>query len=186
MKKLLVIEDDFALAMGIQFALKAEDFDVVVANTLKAADEANIVQGLDIGADDYITKPFGVKELSSRIKATLRRYEKNSKNNDIDGELRNIGEFVINRKKNTVSKNGEQIILTPSEYKLLMELIENKNIILERNILIQRLWDIDESFVDDNTLSVYIKRLRDKIESNPSNPKYIITARGRGYSFKDE
>jgi DNA-binding response OmpR family regulator len=231
MKKILVIEDDYALAMGIQFSLKAEDFDVVVVHTLENADkilinndinlilldvmlpdgngydycksliernieipiifltaisdEANIVQGLDIGADDYITKPFGVKELSSRIKATLRRYEKNSKVKNFDNELLTISELVINKKKNSVTKNGEEIILTPSEYRLLIELIENKNTILERNVLIERLWDIDGSFVDDNTLSVYIKRLRNKIENDPSNPKYILTVRGVGYTFKE-
>lgn len=230
MRKILVVEDDYALALGIQFALKAEEFDVVVANTLTKADEilidndinlilldvmlpdgngydycrsllqrsieipiifltavsdeANIVQGLDIGADDYITKPFGVKELSSRIKATLRRCEKNLKVKNIDHELLIISELVINKKKNSVTKSGEKIILTPSEYRLLIELIENKNIILERNVLIERLWDIDGSFVDDNTLSVYIKRLRNKIENDPSNPKYILTARGVGYTFK--
>lgn len=231
MKKILVIEDDYALAMGIQFSLKAEDFDMVVVHTLENADkilinndinlilldvmlpdgngydycrsllqrnievpiifltaisdEANIVQGLDIGADDYITKPFGVKELSSRIKATLRRYEKNSKVKNFDNELLTISELVINKKKNSVTKNGEEIILTPSEYRLLIELIENKNTILERNVLIERLWDIDGSFVDDNTLSVYIKRLRNKIENDPSNPRYILTVRGVGYTFKE-
>ncbi|MCI7443563.1 MAG: response regulator transcription factor, partial [Clostridium sp.] len=165
--------------------LRRREIDVPIIFLTAMSDEVNVVQGLDRGGDDYITKPFGVKELISRVNALLRRYNKVKELESNNKDLIRIGEITINKKRNTLKVNNNNIVLTPSEYRLLIELVENKNNIVERGSLIQKLWDIDGEFVDDNTLSVYIKRLRNKIEENPSKPKRIITIRGIGYSFRE-
>lgn len=159
--------------------IKKTKKDIPVIFVSAVSDEVNIVQGLEKGADDYITKPFGVKELISRIKVVLRRANKNSL---VSSNL-TTSDIEIDLSKAIVYLNGKSIYLTPSEYRLLIELIKNKNKVIEREILIERLWDVDSNFIDDNTLSVYIKRLRDKIEDN--NSQKIITVRGIGYSFVD-
>lgn len=143
-------------------------------------EEVNVVMGLDIGGDDYITKPFRVRELMSRIKAVLRR--KSSKK-EADNNIVKFGDIKIATLEARVFKSGEEIFLTTAEYKLLLILIQNKGIVLSRVRILEKLWDVSYDFVNDNTLTVYIKRLREKIEDNPSSPKYIITARGLGYKF---
>lgn len=143
-------------------------------------EEVNIVMGLDIGADDYITKPFRVRELMSRIKAVLRR--KSSKKEESETNLK-FGDLNIATLEARVFKKEEEIFLTAAEYKLLLILIQNKGHVLSRVQILEKLWDVSYDFVNDNTLTVYIKRLREKIEDNPSSPKYIITARGLGYKF---
>ena len=139
-------------------------------------DEENIVRGLDIGGDDYIGKPFRTKELLSRIKAIMRR-----SNKSIRKETVISGDIKVNLLESKVYK-GEQILwLTPSEYKLLLIFINNFNQALSRKKILEELWDIDGELIDDNSLSVYIRRLRGKIEEETSNPKYIKTVRGVGY-----
>ena len=198
-EKILLVEDDFALAMGTEYTLKTEHYEVVHASDLKTArkclqpdidlvlldvmlpdgngydfcreireadnyvpvifltavsDEVNLVQGLELGADDYIAKPYRVKELLTRISVILRRQRYNNiKKTDLENEA------------------GEDFIF---------ELTLHENQVMTRRQLIERLWDVDESFVDDNTLSVYIKRLRDKLEEDSV---YIRTVRGIGYMF---
>lgn len=144
-------------------------------------DEVNVVAGFDLGADDYITKPFRIRELMARIKSVLRRYSKDS----ADGVIR-LGNLVVNIAEAKVTKNNEDIILTAMEYRLLLTLINNRGNILTRNKLLEEIWDVEGDFVNDNTLTVYIKRLRNKIEDNPANPEIIKTVRGLGYRIDNE
>ena len=147
---------------------------------LTAADEeADIVMGLDIGGDDYITKPFKLAVLMSRINALLRR---SRDYRETGGELISNGIFV-DQIKGEVWKNDEKLDLTASEYKLLVYLMENAGITLSSEQILGHLWDYDERYVDTNTLTVYIRRLRSKIEDNPGDPMHILTVRGRGYKW---
>lgn len=139
-------------------------------------DEVNVVTGFELGADDYITKPFRLKELSVRIKSVLRRYSKDNSNGIIT--LKNI---KINTKEAKVYRDNAEIVLTAMEYKLLLSLVKNRGKVLSRTVLLENLWDIDGDFIEDNTLTVYIKRLRDKIEEEPNKPAVIKTVRGLGY-----
>lgn len=140
-------------------------------------DEVNVVMGFDLGADDYISKPFRINELMARIKSVLRRYKsENSKKGIIE-----IHGLTVNTNEAKVYKNGDEIILTAMEYRLLLILINNQGKILSRNQLLESLWDVDGIFVNDNTLTVYIKRLRSKIEDDLENPKIIKTVRKMGY-----
>lgn len=144
-------------------------------------DEVNVVMGFEMGADDYISKPFRVKELLVRIKSVLRRYNKESN----DGIVK-IRDLVIYTNEAKVYKNGAEIILTAMEYRLLLILLNNRGRVLSRNQLLENIWDIDGDFVEDNTLTVYIKRLRDKIEEEPTNPDIIKTVRGLGYVIEND
>ncbi len=144
-------------------------------------DEVNVVMGFEMGADDYIPKPFRVKELLVRIKSVLRRYNKESN----DGIVK-IRDLVIYTNEAKVYKNGTEIILTAMEYRLLLILLNNRGRVLSRNQLLENIWDIDGDFVEDNTLTVYIKRLRDKIEEEPTRPDIIKTVRGLGYVIEND
>ncbi|MDU9053197.1 MAG: response regulator transcription factor, partial [Clostridioides difficile] len=147
---------------------------------LTASDEeVNVVMGLDMGGDDYITKPFKLNELISRIKALLRRYNFTSENVT---ELKS-NNITVKLLENRVFKNEIELELTTAEYKLLCLLMKNKNIVLTRKNILDKLWDGNGSFVDDNTLSVYVRRLRNKIEDNPENPKILLTVRRMGYKW---
>ena len=135
--------------------------------------------GLDLGGDDYITKPFRVKELLSRIKAALRR----SPGGSVDKTHIISGGIQIYPLEAKVLKKGSPLQLTPGEYKLLNLLMSNGDLALSRAMILEKLWDVEGEFVDDNTLSVYIRRLREKIEDNPSKPEHILTVRGIGYKW---
>lgn len=139
-------------------------------------DEVNVIMGLELGADDYISKPFRVKELLARIKTVLRRYNKDT----ADGMI-NIGNIRINTNEAKVYKDSKEVILTAMEYRLLLIFINNRGIVLSRQKLLEDIWDVAGDFVNDNTLTVYIKRLRDKIEEDPASPNIIKTVRGLGY-----
>lgn len=154
------------------------DFPVIFLTAYD--DEVNVVMGLELGADDYISKPFRVKELIARIKSVLRRYNRESKG------ITKIGNVLINTNKATVFKNGQEVILTAMEYKLFLILLNNRGNILSRNKLLEYIWDVEGDFVNDNTLTVYIKRLRDKIEDDPSAPMIIKTIRGLGYVIEND
>ena len=143
-------------------------------------EEVNIVMGLDIGGDDYMTKPFRIRELISRMKAVLRR---KSNNNEDNKKVLKFSDISIHTLEARVFKNSEEIFLTSVEYKLLLILIQNKNAVLSRSQILEKLWDVSYDFVNDNTLTVYIKRLREKIEDDSSNPSKIITVRGLGYKW---
>lgn len=227
MSNILLIEDDTTLAFGIEYTLKNEGFDVILAENLTEArrafqtdivdivlldvtlpdgngyefckevrmsskipiifltscsDEANVVMGLDLGADDYISKPVRIKELVSRINAVLRR---NSKEKEVASIIK-CDDIEINILQGKVKKRGQEVVLTAVEYKLLLTLIQHSEQILSRNTILENLWDIDGEFIDSNTLSVYIRRLREKIEDNASIPVHILTIRGVGYKWTSQ
>ena len=142
-------------------------------------DEINVVTGFELGADDYISKPFRVRELLARVKSVLRRYSKDN----ADGIVK-IGELSVNTAEARVLLRGEEVILTAMEYRLLLSFVNNRGTVLTRRKLLEEIWDVDGDFVNDNTLTVYIKRLRDKIENDPNDPQYIKTVRGMGYLMK--
>lgn len=144
-------------------------------------DEVNVVMGLDIGADDYISKPFRVRELVARIKSVMRRC-----GSDKAAQVVHLGEITVNLNEAKVTKNGSEIILTAMEYRLLLTFLNNRGKVLSRNKLLEDIWDVDGDFVNDNTLTVYIKRLRDKIERDPACPTVIKTVRGLGYMIENE
>lgn len=144
-------------------------------------EDAEIVKGLDIGADDYITKPFKLSILESRINTVLRRVKRDI---SIDDEILSNGLRLI-KSQTKVYKGDVEIPLTGREYRLLEMFMENKNQSLTRRFILERLWDIEGDFVNDNTLTVTIKRLREKIEDNPNKPKILRTIRGIGYRMEN-
>ena len=219
-QKLLVVEDDRSIAVGLEYSLGQEGFGVTlcagVADALEALkterfdlavldlslpdgsgydvcraikrqgdmpvifltardDEVSVVMGLDMGADDYITKPFRIRELTSRIRRVLRRAGQGG------STLMEFGPVQINAALGKVYKNGQDVFLSALEYRLLMTLANHAGQVLSRNQLLESIWDVSGDFVNDNTLTVYIKRLREKIEDDPQNPVVIETVRGLGY-----
>jgi len=222
MKKVLLVEDDKTIVMGLEYTLRQEGYDVIVCYNVAQAekavddsrfdiaildlslpdgsgydicrrikargdtpvvfltacdDEVNVVMGLDMGADDYVTKPFRIRELLSRLRTVLRRAEKTE---DAKDEL-HLGDITINTRQARVWKNSIEILLTALEYRLLLTLAVHPGQVLSRTQLLEGIWDIAGDFVNDNTLTVYVKRLREKIEDDPQNPKLIHTVRGLGY-----
>lgn len=139
-----------------------------------SGDEYSVVTGLDLGADDYIGKPFRPRELVSRIRSVLRRCGKSI-------SVLELSDIRIDATGGTVQKNGQEIFLSALEYRLLLIFANNKGKILSRTKLLEEIWDIAGEFVNDNTLTVYIKRLREKVETDPQNPTIIKTIRGLGY-----
>ena len=139
-----------------------------------SGDEFSVVTGLDMGADDYISKPFRPRELISRIKTVLRRSGKTQ-------SILEYGPIKIDTIKGSVYKNKEEIFLSALEYKLLLVFFNNKGVVLSRTKLLDEIWDIAGEYVNDNTLTVYIKRIREKIEDHPQEPEIIKTVRGLGY-----
>jgi DNA-binding response OmpR family regulator len=158
-----------------------ERSDIPVIFLTAVDDEVNVVMGLDMGADDYITKPFRIRELISRIKSVLRRYHKQAQTKTTI-EIENVR---INTLDGKVYKNGVEVPLTALEYRLLLIFANNIGQVLSRNQLLERIWDVAGDFVNDNTLTVYIKRLREKLEDNPQQPTLIKTVRGLGYKVGD-
>ncbi len=224
--KLLLVEDDKAIAEGLAYYLDAEGFLLTcchdfasasntientrfdlaildislpdgngfdICNKIKQTsdtpvifltardDEGSTVMGLDIGADDYITKPFRIRELHSRIKSVLRRSGKTGSGNNYD--IIEIDSLTLNLKEGKVQKNESEIYLTALEYRLFLTLLQNEGQVLTRSQLLESIWDVSGDFVNDNTLTVYIKRLREKIEDDPQNPTIIKTVRGMGYKI---
>lgn len=155
--------------------------DIPVIFLTVVDDEVNVVMGLDMGADDYITKPFRIRELISRIKTVLRRYEKSKINNDQSSSIIPIGPINVHTLEGKVYKGTEEILLTALEYRLLMIFVNHRGQVLSRKQLLELIWDVAGDFVNDNTLTVYIKRLRKKIENDAQHPAVIETVRGMGY-----
>jgi DNA-binding response OmpR family regulator len=224
MNKTLLVEDDSALSIGIEFTLKDEGYQVFTSATLEEGkelfnnevfsliildvnlpdgsgydlckyirsksdvpiifltaldEEVNVVLGLEIGGDDYICKPFRVRELTSRIKALIRR---NSKNSSTGLKLLS-GDLTVNTSTAAVLKKEKEIVLTSKEYKLLLIFLNKPHVLIKREEILSELMDGAEVFFDENTLSVYIKRIREKIEDNPKEPICILTQRGLGYKW---
>lgn len=227
MIKILLVEDERAVALAVIYSLKKEGFSIEHANNLAKAremilsdydlilldimlpdgdgyelcseiresgndtpiifmsacdEEFNIVMGLDLGGDDYVTKPVKIKELTSRINAVLRRKSKVIKESKDLNILESKG-IKLNMATHLVEKNGEELTLTLNEFKLLKVLMENAPNVLTRSIILDKIWDIDGNFIDDNALSVYMKRLREKIEEDSTKPELILTVRGVGYKW---
>ena len=224
MYKILIVEDDSAIRLGLRYYLEQEGFAVLEADSVLSARnnfnslvdlvlldinlpdgngfdlfkeiknkcdipiifltandlEVSVVMGLDMGADDYITKPFKARELVSRIKSVLRRTRGKS-----DSNIIKIHDILIDMKQAKVFKGGIDVMLTALEYKILLILALNINTVFSRDKILSDIWDVNEAFVNDNTLTVYIKRIREKIEDDPSNPKIILTVRGIGYKVGD-
>jgi len=176
-KKYDLILLDISLKDGNGFAVCAavkENTSTPVIFLTASDDEYSVVTGLDMGAYDYVIKPFRPRELLSRIRNVLRR----------SGEsipVVKLDNICIDTVKGLVTKNREEIYLSALEYRLLLVFINNKGIVLSRSRLIEEIWSIAGEYVNDNTLTVYIKRLREKIEDDPKNPKIIKTIRGLGY-----
>lgn len=168
---------DVSLEEGNGFAAcKAikEEYDIPVIFLTASGDEFSTVTGFDLGADDYIPKPFRPRELISRIKNVLRLTGNT-------GKTVKLGEVLVDTEKGTATKKGNELYLSALEYRLLLVFINNRGIVLSRTKLLESIWDIAGEFVNDNTLTVYIKRLREKIEDDPANPTIIKTVRGLGY-----
>lgn len=219
--KILLVEDDEAVALGIEYNLKNDGFEVIRAADISSAkqlfneefklilldiglpdgngyefckyvrekskvpiifltaldEEVNVVLGFDLGGDDYITKPFRLKELLSRIKAVLRRTSNFRKTRLISGDIE------VNSLDAKVYKNKKQIILTAVEYKLLLYFMGYPYKVISKEEILHRLWDIQGDFVDENTPAVYVRRLREKLEDEPSKPSYLVNLRGLGYKW---
>ena len=225
---ILLVEDDVTLAMGIEYSLKNEGFNVYTVGKIEDAkekisnsyidiilldvnlpdgngyelckevrvdsevpiifltacdEEVNIVMGLDLGADDYITKPVRVRELVARINAVARRKGVLSKDKEDNKII--VKDIKVLPLKYEVYKGEEKLQLTSVEYKLLLLLIENSGNVLTRKTLLEKLWDIEGDFIEESTLTVYIKRLREKLKEDKINP-YIETVRGIGYKWIGE
>lgn len=168
---------DISLAEGNGFAICSyvkQNSDTPVIFLTASDDEYSVVSGLDMGADDYISKPFRPRELVSRIHSVLRRTGK------VQAILES-GDVIIDTARAVVKKKGEEIFLSALEYRILLVLFSNKGILMSRERLLEEIWDMAGEFVNDNTLTVYIKRLRKKIETNPMRPEIICTVRGMGY-----
>ncbi len=177
---LVILDVSLPDGSGFDFCKKIRQTSKVPVMFLTAADEeTDIIMGLDIGGDDYITKPFKLAVFLSRINALLRRSENFS---DAFTEL-NSNDINIQLLKGEVYKKGKLIDLTASEYKLLRFFMENPGKILSPEQILGRLWDCNDSYIDNNSLTVYIRRLRTKIEDDAGKPKRIVTVRGMGYKW---
>ncbi|WAA12858.1 response regulator transcription factor [Fervidibacillus halotolerans] len=155
-----------------------EKRDIPIIFLTAMDDEINVVMGLDMGADDYITKPFRIRELQSRIRSVLRRYNKQASQPKSRVQ---IGNIYIHTLEGKVYKNEQEVFLSPLEYRLLLVFANHIGQVLTRQQLLEKIWDIAGEYVNDNTLTVYIKRLREKLEDDPQHPKIIKTVRGFGY-----
>lgn len=172
---------DVSLPDGNGFSICAEikkEYEIPVIFLTASGDEYSVVAGLDMGADDYIAKPFRPRELISRIRSVLRRCKKEQR-------ILSCGDLKVNVSSATVTKGEKELFLSALEYRLLLLLLQNKGQILTRNQLLEEIWDASGEYVNDNTLSVYMKRLREKIEENPQSPRLLHTIRGIGYRMQD-
>lgn len=171
---------DISLSEGNGFAVcKAikSNYNIPVIFLTASGDEYSTVTGFELGADDYIAKPFRPRELASRIRNILRL-------TGGTGTVINLGKITVDTVKGIASKNGKDLYLSALEYRLLLVFLNNRGRILSRPQLLEAIWDIAGEFVNDNTLTVYIKRLREKIEDDPQNPDIIKTVRGLGYKVE--
>lgn len=177
---LVILDVNLPDGSGFDICKKIRQSSKVPIIFLTAADEeTDIIMGLDMGGDDYITKPFKLAVFMSRINALLRR---SNNFEQMEPNLNSNG-IEIQLIKGEAYKNGELLDLTAGEYKLLRFFMENPDCILSSEQILSRLWDCDENYVDTNTLTVYIRRLRTKIEDDPGNPEKIKTVRRMGYKW---
>ena len=177
---LLILDVSLPDGSGFEICEKVRQTSKVPIIFLTASDEeVNIIMGLDMGGDDYITKPFKLGVLLSRINALLRRAGDFSRT---DTEIHSNGlKAILTQGK--VYKNGELLDLTAGEYKLLCLFMQNPGTVLSKEQILENLWDNEGNYIDNNTLNVYIRRLRTKVEDNPSDPQMILTVRRMGYKW---
>ena len=170
---------DISLVEGNGFGVfsDAKSRGIPVIFLTASSDEFSVVTGLDMGADDYINKPFRPRELVSRIRNVLRRTKKRT-------SIISLGDLTIDTDRGSVHRGGQEVYLSALEYKLLLVFIQHRGQTLTRDRLLEEIWDCAGDFVSDNTLTVYIKRLREKIEPDAQNPRYIRTVRGLGYRLE--
>ncbi len=177
---------DITLPDGTGFdvceAVRRQGQQVPIIFLTASDEEVNIIRGLDSGGDDYITKPFRLGELCSRIRALLRRA---GVSNAGSTTIIECGDITIDLLGSRALLNSKNLELTSAEYRLLCLLVRNVNRIVTREIILRELWDEAGNFVDNNTLSVYVRRLREKVEADPSHPRHLITVRGFGYQWKE-
>lgn len=172
---------DITLAQGNGYSTCTQiksHYEIPIIFLTALDDEFSVVTGLDMGADDYISKPFRPRELVSRMRTVLRRNSKTP-------NFFSCREIRIDPVKGIVTKRGEEIFLSALEYRLLLVFFQHRGMVMSRSMLLEEIWDIAGEYVNDNTLTVYIKRLRDKIEDNPQEPKIIKTVRGLGYKMEE-
>ena len=170
---------DISLAEGNGFGVfsDAKSRGIPVIFLTASSDEFSVVTGLDMGADDYISKPFRPRELVSRIRNVLRRTKKRT-------SIISLGDLTIDTDRGSVHRGGQEVYLSALEYKLLLVFLQHRGQTLTRDRLLEEIWDCAGDFVSENTLTVYIKRLREKIEPDAQNPRYIRTVRGLGYRLE--
>lgn len=164
--------------------LRKDNIDISIIMLTARDEEIDKVLGLELGADDYMTKPFSVRELSARVKAVLRR-KNHIAGSAKEGKELSIGQFIIKAEKYEIYQNGQLLDLTLKEYELLEVLLRNKDRVLKRDYLLQLLWDYADG-VNTRVLDVHISKLREKIEADSKNPRYIKTVRGVGYKFEED
>lgn len=171
---------DVTLAQGNGYSVCTEvkaKYHIPIIFLTALDDEFSVVTGLDMGADDYISKPFRPRELVSRMRTVLRRSGKSQ-------NVLSAGDIRIDTEKGSVTRNGKEIFLSALEYRLLLVFFSHRGMVLTRTMLLEEIWDVAGEYVNDNTLTVYIKRLREKIEDCPQDPKIIKTVRGLGYKLE--
>ena len=180
---LIILDMNLPDGSGYDFLrfVKSKSNIPVIFLTVKNEDD-EIVKGLGLGADDYITKPFKLSILEARINTVLRRVKRDISLDDVIFS----NDIKLIKSQTKVLKQGEEIFLTGREYRLLEMFMENKDQTLTRRFILEKLWDIDGDFINDNTLTVAIKRLREKIEYNPNKPKILKTIRGIGYRMEND
>lgn len=171
---LLLVDVQLAEGSGFGVCAYARSRGLPVIFLTASGDESSVVLGLDMGADDYIAKPFRPRELVSRIRSVLRRYGK-------EKTLVPLGGVMVDTEKGRVTRDGRDVYLSALEYRLLLVFLGHRGKVLSRSQLLEEIWDAAGDFVNDNTLTVYIKRLREKIEEDPADPQIIRTVRGIGY-----
>ena len=163
--------------------LRADNISIPIIMLTARDDEIDKVVGLELGADDYVTKPFSVRELIARVKAVMRRQNTVTELAEDDKEI-TVGDFTIKPERYEIYFSGERLDLTLKEYELLEILLRNQGRVLKRDYLLENLWDYTEG-INTRVLDVHISKLRDKIEKDSKNPQYIKTVRGLGYKFED-
>lgn len=179
---MIILDLNLPDGSGIDFCKEIRKISSVSIIMLTARDfETDEVEGLDSGADDYITKPFSLSVLMARVNSIFRRNSAEIKSNDIKS-----GDIIINLDNFKVYKNSEELTISTTEFKLLKYLMENRGQVLLKEQILRNLWDDSGNFVDENTLPVNVRRLRKKIEDNPSKPRYIKTVHGMGYMWCEE
>ena len=171
---LLLVDVQLAEGSGFGVCAYARSRGLPVIFLTASGDESSVVLGLDMGADDYIAKPFRPRELVSRIRSVLRRYGK-------EKTLVPLGGVMVDTEKGRVTRDGRDVYLSALEYRLRLVFLSHRGKVLSRSQLLEEIWDAAGDFVNDNTLTVYIKRLREKIETDPADPQIIRTVRGIGY-----